>query len=88
MNILCYAFHIFRVLPETTIYGLREEVGRQIGYEIIPRDYVFLKSVGRCLTRVSLTLLFRVCVCVFCSSDNGMHWLQCMINFIKRHVSQ
>ena len=41
-----------RVLPESTIYSLREELEQQLGFDVLPQQYVFLKSVGRCLTRV------------------------------------
>ena len=47
-----------RVDPETKIVTLRDEIDQQLsGSDIkIPREYVFLKSVGRSLTRVSLVL--------------------------------
>ncbi|XP_074641749.1 uncharacterized protein LOC141899386 isoform X4 [Tubulanus polymorphus] len=41
-----------RVLPETRVHDLREDIEKQLGYEVVPKNYVFLKSVGRCLTRV------------------------------------
>ena len=44
----------YRVDPETKISTLREEIDQQLGSDLVPRDYVFLKSVGRSLTRVSL----------------------------------
>lgn len=45
---------IFRVHPETKIYALRDEIEKQLGDQDIPREYVFVKSVGRSLTRVSI----------------------------------
>lgn len=41
-----------RVHPETKIYALRDEIDRQLGDQEIPREYVFVKSVGRSLTRL------------------------------------
>uniref|UniRef100_A0A1I8I6D8 KH_dom_type_1 domain-containing protein n=1 Tax=Macrostomum lignano TaxID=282301 RepID=A0A1I8I6D8_9PLAT len=31
---------------------VRSDIERQLGYEIVPRNFVFCKSVGRCLTQV------------------------------------
>ena len=58
-------YYVNRVLPETTISGLREEVDNQLGSDTVPRDYVFLKSVGRCLTRVSVIMNAYIYVCAF-----------------------
>lgn len=52
-NNKCCLF-VYRVHPEQYINVLREEIVRQLGLELIPRDYVFLKSVGRSITKVSL----------------------------------
>ncbi|XP_052774896.1 spermatogenesis-associated protein 1-like isoform X2 [Mya arenaria] len=41
-----------RVHPESKVYTLRDEIEQQLGHELIPREYVFLKSVGRSLTRL------------------------------------
>ncbi|XP_060568786.1 uncharacterized protein LOC132727355 isoform X2 [Ruditapes philippinarum] len=41
-----------RVHPETKLYALRDEIEQQLGTELVPREYVFVKSVGRSLTRV------------------------------------
>ncbi|KAL4236525.1 spermatogenesis-associated C-terminus [Mactra antiquata] len=41
-----------RVHPETKIYALREEIEQQLGSDLVPREYVFVKSVGRSLTRL------------------------------------
>ena len=49
-------FRCFRVLPETNVYTLREEIEGQLGQDALPRDYVFLKVVGRHLTRVSKSI--------------------------------
>lgn len=42
-----------RALPETTVHTLRDEIETQLGFDIVPRDYFFLKSVGRCLAQVT-----------------------------------
>ena len=42
-----------RVNPEEPLSRLRDLIDEQLGYEILPRDFVFLHSVGRCFTRVS-----------------------------------
>ena len=44
----------YRVHPEMKVYALREEIEQQLGADLVPREYVFLKSVGRSLTRVGL----------------------------------
>ncbi|XP_072173279.1 uncharacterized protein [Diadema setosum] len=41
-----------RVWPELTLYDLRSVVGEDLGYDVLPLDFVFLKSVGRCMTEV------------------------------------
>ncbi|XP_052273459.1 uncharacterized protein LOC127873620 isoform X3 [Dreissena polymorpha] len=41
-----------RVHPEMKVYALRDEIDQQLGTELVPREYVFLKSVGRSLTRL------------------------------------
>ncbi|XP_013390048.1 filaggrin isoform X1 [Lingula anatina] len=41
-----------RVHPQQKIYELRSEIEVQLGGNNVPKEYVFLKSVGRCLTRV------------------------------------
>lgn len=46
-------FSFYRVHPETKVYALRDEIEQQLGTELVPREYVFVKSVGRSLTRVS-----------------------------------
>ena len=44
-----------RVLPDLLVSNLRAEIDQQFSDErIVPRDYVFLKNVGRCLTKVSI----------------------------------
>ena len=48
---------LFRAVPEWTVSYLRQELETQLGDELMPRDYVFLKSVGRCLARVRIQLL-------------------------------
>ena len=47
-NFLSY----FRVHPDTRVCNLRDELETQLGAELLPRDYIFLKSVGRSITRV------------------------------------
>ncbi|CAH1775651.1 unnamed protein product [Owenia fusiformis] len=41
-----------RVVPELKLYQLRDEIIEQLGSDAVPHDFVFLKSVGRCLTQV------------------------------------
>ncbi|XP_038049656.1 spermatogenesis-associated protein 1-like isoform X3 [Patiria miniata] len=41
-----------RVWPELSLYYLRNQIIEQLGYDVLPPEYVFLKSVGRCLTQV------------------------------------
>ncbi|XP_066298188.1 caldesmon-like [Branchiostoma lanceolatum] len=41
-----------RVFPDVTIYNLREEIEEQLGFDVIPKDYIFLRGVGRALTQV------------------------------------
>jgi hypothetical protein len=44
---------IFRVSPETKLQSLRETIEMICGKEDnFPREFIFLRSVGRCLTRV------------------------------------
>jgi hypothetical protein len=47
---------IFRVSPDTKLQNLRESIDQLCRKEIyFPRDFIFLRSVGRCLTRVKQT---------------------------------
>ncbi|XP_052833283.1 spermatogenesis-associated protein 1 isoform X5 [Octopus bimaculoides] len=41
-----------RIHPESRVYDLREEIEIQLNSPNLPQEYVFLKSVGRCLTKV------------------------------------
>lgn len=41
-----------RVLPETIICNLRTEIEAQLDSELIPKEFVFLRCVGRCFTRL------------------------------------
>ncbi|KAJ8306350.1 hypothetical protein KUTeg_016895 [Tegillarca granosa] len=43
---------IIRVHPEQQVNVLRDEIDQQIGTDQIPREYVFLKSVGRSITKL------------------------------------
>ncbi|XP_076104816.1 uncharacterized protein LOC143073246 isoform X9 [Mytilus galloprovincialis] len=43
---------IIRVHPETRVCNLRDELESQLGAELLPRDFIFLKSVGRSITRL------------------------------------
>jgi hypothetical protein len=46
----------FRVSPDMKLHSLRDSIERLCGTEIyFPRDFIFLRSVGRCLTRVKQT---------------------------------
>lgn len=41
-----------RIHPEAKIFSLREEIENQLDSPNLPEEYAFLKSVGRCLTKV------------------------------------
>jgi len=44
---------IFSVSPNTKIRDLRQSIEQLCGTEqYFPRDFIFLRSVGRCMTRV------------------------------------
>lgn len=43
----------FRVHPENKVFTLRDDIEQQLGLDLTPKDYVFMKCVGRSLTRVS-----------------------------------
>lgn len=43
------------------MYQLRDEIEQQLGADLIPREYVFVKSVGRSLTRVGITNILCCC---------------------------
>lgn len=44
----------FRVQPYVSLNYLRDHIEEQLGPEIVPEDYVFLRSVGRCMAVVSI----------------------------------
>ncbi len=45
-----------RVSPDMKLYNLRDSIEQLCGMEgYFPRDFIFLRSVGRCLTRVKQT---------------------------------
>ncbi|PAA75722.1 hypothetical protein BOX15_Mlig003676g2, partial [Macrostomum lignano] len=41
-----------RVPPDIHLDHLRSEIEKQLGFEVVPRSFVYCKSVGRCLTQV------------------------------------
>ncbi|XP_076347194.1 uncharacterized protein LOC143245141 isoform X2 [Tachypleus tridentatus] len=41
-----------RVLPTTNLTELRKVIHRQLSYDVVPKNYVFLRSVGRNFTQV------------------------------------
>ncbi|XP_064604920.1 spermatogenesis-associated protein 1-like isoform X3 [Liolophura sinensis] len=41
-----------RVHPENKVFTLRDDIEQQLGLDLTPKDYVFMKCVGRSLTRV------------------------------------
>ncbi|XP_033636164.1 inner centromere protein-like isoform X2 [Asterias rubens] len=49
-----------RVWPELSLYYLRNQIIDQLGYDVLPPEYVFLKSVGRCLTQVKTKQEFEL----------------------------
>lgn len=44
----------FRVQPYISLNYLRDHIEEQLGPEVVPEDYVFLRSVGRCMAVVSM----------------------------------
>ena len=54
-------FFIDRVYPHASLKDLRDLVEEQLDHDVVPEDYVFLRSVGRCLAIVSSTL-FQISV--------------------------
>lgn len=59
---LCTIFFC-SVLPDTRICDLRDEIESQLNDDgIIPNDFVFLKSVGSRVTRVTF-LMFKIFIC-------------------------
>ena len=52
-KIICGFPHIFRVQPYVSLNYLRDHIEEQLGAEVVPEDYVFLRSVGRCMAVVS-----------------------------------
>lgn len=42
-----------RVQPYVSLNYLRDHIEEQLGPEVVPEDYVFLRSVGRCMAVVS-----------------------------------
>ena len=43
-----------RVQPYISLNYLRDHIEEQLGPEVVPEDYVFLRSVGRCMAVVSM----------------------------------
>ena len=43
----------YRVYSDAVLQVIRETIEDQLGSDIIPEEYVFLRSVGRCLAIVS-----------------------------------
>ena len=39
--------------PYVSLNYLRDHIEEQLGAEVVPEDYVFLRSVGRCMAVVS-----------------------------------
>lgn len=46
--------NVFRVQPYISLNYLRDHIEEQLGPEVVPEDYVFLRSVGRCMAVVSM----------------------------------
>lgn len=51
--------YIFRVQPYISLSLVRDHIEEQLGSEVVPEDYVFLRSVGRCMAVVSFYNLDR-----------------------------
>lgn len=44
----------YSVPPDLPLSKVRREINQQIGMSnVVPRNFVFIKSVGRCFTQVS-----------------------------------
>lgn len=41
-----------RVWPELSLNGLRSLIEEELGHDIVPQHYFFLRSVGRCMTQI------------------------------------
>lgn len=50
---LRHSCYVFRVQPYVSLNYLRDHIEEQLGPEVVPEDYVFLRSVGRCMAVVS-----------------------------------
>ena len=44
-----------RTSPSATLFQLRDVISKQLGSQLIPEHYIFLRSVGRCLAVVNRT---------------------------------
>ena len=66
ISILSVCFAFCRVNPEMSLDGVRQEILDQLGMSTLPSDYMFLRNVGRCLTKV-LFGLFSLW-CYFCDT--------------------
>lgn len=53
----CVVF-VDRISPQVLLNDVRHEIPIQLGDEYLPKDYAFLKSVGRCLTQVNFVLIY------------------------------
>ena len=49
----CLIQMLIRVQPYISLNYLRDHIEEQLGPEVVPEDYVFLRSVGRCMAVVS-----------------------------------
>ena len=49
-----YYHNTIRTLPNITLKSLRDELSQQLDRSLFPSSYVFLRSVGKCLTLVSM----------------------------------
>lgn len=53
LNLYLKLSDAFRVQPYISLNYLRDHIEEQLGPEVVPEDYVFLRSVGRCMAVVS-----------------------------------
>ncbi|GAB6031619.1 spermatoproteinsis associated 1 [Chamberlinius hualienensis] len=44
--------HLFEVLPELTLQDVRKEIAYQLGCDVLPSEFVFLRSIGKNFAKV------------------------------------
>lgn len=81
MTVNCSSWHaifIHRVYSHATLQIVRELIEDQLETDVIPEQYVFLRSVGRCLAVVSISLSRLL---------TAWHWAIRILRFAKSYVT-